>query len=158
MPLEIERRFLVTQDIGHLCTAGERIVQGYLPSMGTHTVRVRIAGAKAYLTIKTRRSGCVRTEVEWEIAPELAEEVLAHACGDARIEKTRYRIEHAGFVWEVDVFAGANAGLVIAEVELDRPDQPVPLPGWVGREITTDDRFGNSALCREPIDRRALAA
>ncbi|WP_029006868.1 CYTH domain-containing protein [Azospirillum halopraeferens] len=158
MPLEIERRFLVTRDIGHLCTTGQRIIQGYIPTRGDRTVRVRVVGPAAFLTIKGARLGIARRETEWAIPVSVARDMLAHACGPDRIEKIRYRVEHAGFDWDVDVFEGANAGLVIAEVELESPDQPVPLPDWVGREITDERRYGNSWLCRHPLNPAARAA
>jgi len=158
MAVEIERRFLVDRDISRLCRNGERIVQGYLPSTGQQTVRVRVAGTQGYLTIKGKRQGCSRLEYEWEISPALAAEVIRHSCDGQVIEKTRYRVCHAGLTWDVDVFEGANAGLVIAEVELESPDQPVPLPDWVGREVTSDQRFSNSSLSRVPQHPRRLPA
>lgn len=151
MPLEIERKFLVRADVSTLCVSGVRIVQGYLPGAGECTVRVRVAGPKAWLTMKGRRSGCCRVELEHEIGPALALELLEHTCGGVLIEKTRYCIPHAGLTWEVDVFAGANAGLILAEVELESPDQEVVLPEWVGPEVTSDPRYSNSALCRRPV-------
>ncbi|MCW2244535.1 CYTH domain-containing protein [Azospirillum fermentarium] len=150
MAVEIERRFLVDRDVSRLCRDGERIIQGYLPTTGQQTVRVRVAGAQGYLTIKGKRQGCCREEHEWEISPTLATEVIRHSCDGRVIEKIRYRVRHAGLIWEIDVFEGANAGLVIAEVELESPDQPVPLPDWVGLEVTSDHRFSNSTLSRTP--------
>lgn len=156
MAVEIERRFLVDRDISRLCRNGERIVQGYLPTSGQQTVRVRMTQSQGYLTIKGKRQGCCRLEYEWEISPDLAAEVIRNACDGCVIEKTRYRVRHAGLWWEIDVFEGANAGLVIAEVELESADQPVLLPDWVGREITSDRRFSNSTLSRVPQHPRRL--
>lgn len=153
MPLEIERRFLVSRDVQHLCRDGQRIVQGYLPGAAGRTVRVRLAGDKAYLTMKGKRFGCVRSEVEWEISPDLAADVLSTRCRSTLIVKTRFRVDHAGHDWVIDVFDGLNAGLVIAEIELDCPDQVVPMPDWVGREVTGDRRYGNSALAANPLAR-----
>lgn len=150
MYLEIERRFLVNRGVDHLCVAGERIVQGYLPFHGEQTVRVRIAGPKATLTMKSKRNGCSRIEVEWDISTPVADEVIRHSC-DGVVEKTRYRVDHGGLCWEIDVFEGRNAGLVIAEVELTHPEQPVALPDWVGVEVTNDNRYSNSRLAREPF-------
>ncbi|HEY0838050.1 MAG TPA: CYTH domain-containing protein [Azospirillum sp.] len=158
MPLEIERRFLVSRDVQELCREGQRIVQGYLPSAAGRTVRVRLAGAKGYLTMKGKRTGCVRSEREWEIPHDLAADVLSSRCRSTLIVKTRYQVEHAGNGWVIDVFDGANSGLIIAEIELDCPEQNVPLPDWVGREVTGDRRYGNSALAVHPVanwERRA---
>lgn len=153
MPLEIERRFLVSRDVQHLCRDGQRIVQGYLPTAAGRHLRVRLAGSKAYLTMKGKRSGCVRSELEWEISPDLAADVLSTRCRSTLIYKTRYHVDHAGHGWVIDVFDGANAGLVIAEIELDCPEQVVPLPDWVGLEVTDDRRYGNSALASHPVAR-----
>lgn len=150
MAVEIERRFLVSRDVSRLCRNGERIVQGYLPATGQQTVRVRVVGSRGYLTIKGKRTGCSRLEYEWEISHSLAAAVIEHSCSGSVIEKTRYRVQHAGLCWEIDVFEGRNAGLVIAEVELDRADQTVPLPDWIGTEVTSDQRFSNSTLSRTP--------
>lgn len=151
MPLEIERRFLVNGTIHAEGRSGDRIIQGYLPSRDGCTARVRIVRGKAYLTKKGRKDGCCRTEVEREIVLEIALRLLRDRRVGELIEKTRYRIDHKGFCWEVDVFHGANAGLVIAEIELDHPDTHFPRPGWVGDEITHDPGYSNSALSRRPV-------
>ncbi|MBP2299514.1 CYTH domain-containing protein [Azospirillum picis] len=151
MALEIERRFLVSKDVRHLCQAGVRIRQGYLPSDGNSTIRVRIADGRATLTVKSLKRGACRDEVEQPLDLDFARRLLSHACGGRVIDKTRYRHWQDGLCWEIDVFHGENAGLVIAEVELDHPDQAVPLPDWLGAEVTTLRAYGNSALSRAPI-------
>lgn len=151
MPLEIERRFLVDGSVRAELRAGDRILQGYLPARDGCTTRVRIVRGKAYLTRKGRKSGCCREEVEREIALEAALRLLAGKRVGDLIEKTRYRVQHQGFHWEVDVFHGANAGLVIAEIELDHPDADFPRPDWIGDEITHDSDYSNSALSRRPV-------
>ncbi|BAI72741.1 hypothetical protein AZL_021030 [Azospirillum sp. B510] len=158
MALEIERRFLVRKDVRHLCRAGVRILQGYLPSDGVSTVRVRIAEERATLTIKSLKRGACREELEYPLALDYARRILRHSCEGRVIEKTRYRHCQDGLCWEIDVFHGENAGLVIAEVELDTPDQTVPLPDWIGAEVTTLRAYGNSALSRAPIRRWSAAA
>lgn len=150
MAIEIERRFLVRKDVRRHCRDGERIVQGYLPSDGTHTVRVRLSGDCGTLTIKTRKRGPARDEVEFPISADYAARLLREVCGRL-VEKTRYRVDHLGLCWEVDVFEGDNAGLLIAEIELNDPDQIVPLPDWVGAEVTNVPAYSNSALSRVPI-------
>ncbi len=152
MGVEIERKFLVSGD-GWRDHAGTGRVfrQGYLTTAAERTVRVRRAGDRAWLTIKGRPEGRVRAEFEYEIPPADADDLLA-LCEATPIDKTRYRVEHAGYVWEVDVFAGANAPLVLAEVELPDAEAEVALPGWVGAEVTDDSRYQNARLSREPYD------
>lgn len=158
MAVEIERRFLVRKDIRHLCRDGVRIVQGYLPRAGDNTVRVRLAGDTATLTIKGRKSGASREEVEYELGADFARQLLRHSCAGRLIRKTRYRHCQDGLCWEIDVFEGENDGLVIAEVELSDPEQIVPLPDWIGAEVTNLRAYGNSALSRSPIRDWANAA
>ena len=151
MAIEIERRFLVHQDISGFCIFGQRIVQGYISAGGTAKIRIRVVGSKGFLTIKSKRVGCARTEIEQEISVETAWSMLARVDPGTLIEKVRYKVPHDGLTWEVDVFEGRNTGLVIAEVELSHSDQTVTLPSWVGREITADDRYGNSTLAVWPV-------
>jgi CYTH domain-containing protein len=158
MAIEIERRFLVHQDVSGFCIFGQRIVQGYMPAGGTAKIRIRVAGSKGFLTIKGKRVGNSRTELEREISVATARSMLKRVNANTLIEKVRYKVCHDGFTWEVDVFEGRNTGLIIAEVELSYPDQPVALPVWVGREITTDERYGNSTLAMRPITILELAA
>jgi len=151
MSFEIERRFLVYGDIWRSCCNGSRIVQGYFSTLKHSKVRIRIRDETAFLTIKGKRQGIVRTEFEKIIPFAFAEAMLARVPHETLIEKTRYEIEYADLTWEIDVFEGRNAGLVMAEVELSHPDQPVVLPSWVGREVTFDERYSNSHLSVEPI-------
>ena len=152
MPMEIERKFLVTGE-GWRAEAlgpGLRLRQGYLPNGSAAeapVVRVRLAGEQGFLTIKG--PGLMRrAEFEYPIPVADAEAMLATLCAPPVLEKTRTRVAHAGLVWEVDVFAGHLAGLVLAEVELEAQDQAVALPGWIGREVTGDPRYLNSNLVR----------
>lgn len=150
MGLEIERKFLVTRDSWRAdAEAGAVFRQGYLTTSTERTVRVRRSGDQAWLTIKGRSEGSARAEYEYAIPAADADELLA-LCEPTPIDKTRYRVEFAGRTWEVDVFAGPNAPLVLAEVELEAVDAPVELPGWVGREVTGDPRYQNSNLSRTP--------
>jgi len=151
MPQEIERRFLVCGDLSTLRGVGEYICQGYLPARDGCTARVRIVHGKAFLTKKGRKTGCCRLEVEREISLEIALRLLRDRRVGEIIEKTRYRVDHQGFCWEVDVFHGTNTGLVIAEIELEEADAVFPLPDWIGEEITDVPRYSNSALSRHPV-------
>ncbi|MGE5504067.1 MAG: CYTH domain-containing protein [Actinomycetota bacterium] len=148
MSFEIERRFVVDRDVSALCRAGTRITQGYLWAEGGANLRVRLCDKGGLLTLKGPRDGIVRREVEVAIPAERARLLLDSLDPGQLIHKTRYLVDHAGMEWMVDVFDGDLAGLVIAEVELDHPQQPVALPDWLGREITGEARFGNSSLAR----------
>lgn len=149
MGIEIERKFLVT---GEPWRGGRGVVfrQGYLCTDPARTVRVRLADAHGYLTIKGESRGASRREFEYEIPAEDARQMLAELCSGPQIEKTRYRLEHFGLTWDVDVFAGENAGLVLAEIELDDEQKEIDLPTWVGREVTGDPRYYNASLSRSP--------
>ena len=148
---EIERKFLVRSDGWKNLAQGTRLRQGYLASSQNATVRVRSAGNVGFLTVKGTRTGITRREYEYEIPAAEADAMLDALCGYRIVEKTRYRIEHAGLVWEVDEFHGANAGLVVAEVELEREDQPFTKPDWAGREVSMDWRYANSSLAERPF-------
>lgn len=149
MALEIERKFLV--DPGwRPAVAGIRYRQGYLSTDPARSVRVRLAGAAAWLTIKGATVGMSREEYEYPIPAADATAMLDRLCRQPLVEKTRYRIDVAGVLWEVDVFEGANAGLVIAEVELTDERQALELPAWVGREVTALARYYNASLTDRP--------
>ena len=148
--LEIERRFLV-RDLTVLQGAlGVPYRQGYLSLDPERIVRVRLAAHHAYLTVKGRSKGAARAEFEYDIPPADAEALLA-LCRQPLIEKIRYTVRHAGLAWEIDVFGGANEGLVVAEVELTAVDTPIVLPAWAGEEITLDARYQNASLVEHPF-------
>jgi adenylate cyclase len=151
MALEIERKFLVRHGVWRAPPAGTRYRQGYLSTDPARGVRVRRAGGQAWLTIKGKTVGISRAEYEYPIPVADAIEMLDRLCLRPLIEKTRYRVEVAGLVWEVDEFDGANAGLVIAEVELADENQRIELPDWVGREVTADPRYYNASLVDRPF-------
>lgn len=150
MGKEIERKFLVTSDAWREGSVGVEFRQGYLSRDPGHTVRVRLAGEQGFLTIKGRRRGLTKAEFEYPIPAADAIELL-RLCGQPLIEKTRYRVPHGGLVWEVDEFAGANAGLIVAEVELQAENQLFELPPWVGTEVSFDKRYYNSQLGVRPF-------
>lgn len=148
MGVEVERKFLV-QGIGWVTGTGVLYRQGYLNRDKTRTVRVRIAGDAAFLTVKGVSVGATRAEFEYAIPLTDAEGLLA-LCDGPLIEKTRHLVRVDGTLWEVDVFAGDNAGLVVAEVELTAEDQPFARPDWLGAEVTHDVRYFNSNLATQP--------
>ena len=146
MGLEIERRFLVTGDGWRAAAIGtRRLHQGYLAREDGVTVRLRVADGAAKLTIKGP-GGLVRPEFEYAIPAQEAEEMLATLCTGRRLVKTRHDVPHGGLMWEVDVFEGPLAGLVVAEVELPHAAHLLDLPPWAGREVTEDPRYSNAAL------------
>ena len=150
MGVEIERKFLVNGDAWKVPGAGTVLRQGYLSSNPDRTVRVRIEGNGAVLTIKGRTVGASRGEWEYPIPLSEAQTLLDGLCEQPLIEKTRYRIQHGGLIWEVDEFMGENAGLVVAEVELDSETQEFAKPDWVGEEVTQDARYFNANLIHHP--------
>ena len=146
MGFEIERRFLVQGDAWRAAvTRTRRLVQGYLAREDGVTVRLRLAGDRARLTIKGP-GGLVRREFEYDIPAADAAAMLDALCDGRRLAKTRHDVPHGGLLWEVDVFEAPLDGLVIAEVELPAPDHPLILPPWAGREVTEDRRYANAAL------------
>lgn len=150
MGIEIERKFLVRDESWKALGQGVSICQGYLSSHPDRIVRVRIEGGAAMLTIKGRTVGASRGEWEYPIPLDDARRFLADLCEKPVIEKMRYRIRDHGMVWEVDEFSGDNAGLVVAEIELESEDQAFSKPDWVGEEVTHDARYFNANLLRAP--------
>jgi adenylate cyclase len=150
MGIEIERKFLVASDAWRALARqpGTAMRQGYLAAggPGLPSLRIRIAGAAAFLTVKGP-GGKVRAEFEYPIPPADAEAMLALS-PLAVLSKTRFEVEHAGHLWTVDEFHAPAAlqGLVLAEVELDDTATDPPLPDWLGAEVTEDPRFTNAAL------------
>lgn len=160
MSQEIERKFLVKGDFMSYAVRSEHICQGYLNSDPERTVRVRIKGEKGFITVKGlgNKSGMTRFEWEMEIPVAEAGELLA-LCEPGVIDKTRYLVRPTGLsdesssplMFEVDVFHGANEGLVMAELELSSEDEAFPLPEWLGKEVTGDRRYYNSWLSAHPF-------
>ena len=149
MAKEIERKFLV-KDSWQPQSAGIKIAQGYLSTVPERTVRVRIKGDKGYLTIKGKNVGVSRAEYEYEIPRQDAEEMLQLA-EQPILVKTRYLEQQGEFTWEVDVFAGENQGLVVAEIELPTEDAEFSRPAWLGQEVSGDVRYYNANLIKCPF-------
>jgi adenylate cyclase len=151
-PIEIERKFLLSSDAWReqAVGTGRRISQGYLSADGGRSVRVRIDGAKATLTVKGPRVGISRPELQYLI-PLAEGQTMLGLCYRPLIEKTRYNVFYEGMKWEIDEFHAENEGLLVAEVELDHVDQVIALPDWVGQEVSDDQRYYNSCLARAPF-------
>jgi adenylate cyclase len=151
MGIEIERKFLVAGDGWRAAaTASTRFSQGYLSRDPARTVRVRVAGEAAFLTIKGATHGATRAEFEYAVPLADAQQLLA-MCDGPVVEKVRHLCPHEGMTWEVDEFLGANAGLVLAEVELACEDQVFARPAWLGAEVTGDGRYVNANLAVKPF-------
>ena len=156
MAIEIERKFLVVDGSWQaLADTGTRYRQGYLSRVtgadrARSSVRIRTDGDRAYLNIKSATLGISRQEYEYPLPLADAEAMLADLCVGAIVEKTRYRVPAGRHVWEVDVFAGANTGLIVAEIELSCEDEAFERPAWVGEEVSDDPRYYNVCLAERP--------
>ena len=150
MAREIEHKFLVISDTWkEHASEGIAYAQSYL-SEGVNTVRVRIAGDKGILTLKGQSQGISRLEYEYEIPIQEAKEMMANLSLSEIVEKTRYLCCHAGKQWEVDVFHGANDGLVIAEIELEHENEAFDIPEWAGECVSLDSKYANACLAVRP--------
>lgn len=160
MGIEIERKFLPVGDGWRQSVVRSvRMAQGYINDMAAlrearqnASVRVRIAGEAAFLNLKSREAGHTRQEFDYPIPVADAEALLA-LCVGGRIDKVRHYVAYAGHTWEVDEFAGDNAGLVVAELELASADEAFERPAWLGREVTDETRWYNLALAERPYSR-----
>lgn len=151
MPVEIERKFLVINDSWRNDWSRQlKLRQGYLFIAENCTVRVRMDDEHGYLTVKGRTENISRSEFEYPVPYEDAEEMLADLSSGVIIEKTRYFINYNGIEWVVDEFSGRNRGLVLAELELSSEDAVFEKPGWAGEEVSGDCRYRNSRLSRKP--------
>ena len=151
--LEIERKYLVrTLAFRKAATSEKRIVQGFLNTHPERTVRVRIGGDDAFITVKGKSDHKGLTRFEWEhrISLQEAEELLK-LCEQPLLEKIRYSVPAGDHIFEVDEFLGENKGLMIAEVELQEETDIVQIPSWVGKEVTGQEQYYNSRLIKKPF-------
>ncbi len=152
MAIETERKFLIRNDSWKKAVMRSVLMrQGYLCRNSDHTtVRIRIAGEKGFLTIKSPKDHLSRLEFEYEIPVEEAAQMLDTLCPEPLIEKRRSYVQTESGVWEIDEFSGENAGLVLAEIELPSAETKIVLPGWIGEEVSSDPRYYNSNLIKNP--------
>ncbi len=171
MGKEIERKFLIKSDTFRQLAKSTYYRQGYIPTVNGMTVRIRIAGERAFTTFKDHAVGLTRHEFEYEIPVADAQQMLSLMCAQPQIEKNRYVIPIEsckdtsgnpctatradgtiveGLHWEVDEFHGDNEGLIVAELEVPSEDVHFTLPAWIGEEVTGDHRYYNSQLCKVP--------
>lgn len=156
MPVEIERKFLVASESWRAhASCATPIRQGYLHADARKAVRVRLKGQQGVLTIKgsADATGIARAEFEYIIPAQDAQQLLDTLCVPGKIEKVRHLVEHAGKQWEVDVFEGENAGLVVAELELSAVEEDFERPPWLGQEVSHDARYLNAQLAKLPFTR-----
>ena len=151
MAAEIERKFLVKNDLWRASVISEAVIkQGYLCRQDNSTIRVRVAGDAAWINIKSATQGIRRLEYEYPIPLPDAEGLLAEVAEQPFIDKIRYQVRQGGHVWDLDVFRGLNQGLVLAEVELGAEDEAFEMPAWAGREVSGDPRYYNANLVKLP--------
>ncbi|MFW2368896.1 MAG: CYTH domain-containing protein [Desulforhopalus sp.] len=150
MGIEIEKKFLLAGTEWKQLAPGTPYRQGYLNSTKERTVRVRTIADKGFMTVKGISIGATRLEYEYEIPLADANVMLDELCEKPLIEKNRYKVDFAGFTWEIDEFFGENDGLIVAEIELESEEQPFDKPEWVGVEVTGDPRYFNSNLIKMP--------
>lgn len=150
MGTEIERKFLLVSDDWRELGKGQSYCQGYICSGEGRTVRVRTVEDRGYLTIKGPTLGLSRSEYEYHIPFDDALELLRTLCAKPLIKKIRYTLTFAGFVWEIDEFKEENDGLVVAEIELEYPEQEFGIPPWIGKDVSHDMRYRNSSLTLNP--------
>jgi adenylate cyclase len=156
MAIEIERKFLLANDNWRAAvTESARMRQGYLNREQRCSVRVRTSGDKAWLNIKGTTIGAQRPEFEYEIPLADANVLLDTLSHQPLIEKCRHYLPYQGHLWEIDEFEGENAGLIVAEIELEHADEAFARPDWLGREVTEDVRYYNTSLSHTPYQRWA---
>ncbi|MCU7926316.1 MAG: CYTH domain-containing protein [Candidatus Thiodiazotropha sp. (ex Dulcina madagascariensis)] len=152
MPLEIERKYLVINDNWKDHVVSQvAIKQGYLATTSKASIRVRLAGEEANLNIKSRTVGLSRSEYEYPILLENAQEMLDNLVAGAVIDKVRYKVRCGDHLWDLDVFHGANRGLLVAEVELSSEEETFQMPDWAGEEVSMDTRYYNASLVNHPF-------
>lgn len=151
MPIEIERKFLLKDETWRdLVEKSINIIQGYLANTGRSSIRIRLSDEQASLNIKGMTLGVTRSEYDYPIPVEEARSLLKDLCIGPLIEKTRHHLEYRGHSWEIDEFTGENAGLIVAEIELDDPRENFAVPGWLGEEVSDDPRYYNICLVEQP--------
>ena len=152
MPIEIERKYLITSDTWRKeVKKGVKFKQGYLAGTVDSSVRIRVEGDRAFLNIKSATLGIKRKEYEYAIPLEDAEEILINLCEKPLIEKQRFYLEYEGHTWEIDEFEGENKGLIVAEIELNNEDEKFILPDWVGMEVSDEAKYYNVSLVKNPF-------
>lgn len=158
MALEIERKFLLRSDAWREAVRARTLLrQGYLSSGSRCSIRARIADDRAWLNLKSKRSGMTRLEYEYPIPRADADEILSQLCDGPLVEKYRHEVTLGAHTWEIDEFLGDNAGLIVAEIELGAENEAFERPSWLGKEVTDDPRYYNFNLAKHPFTRWTTA-
>ena len=158
MAIEIERKFRIIDERWRAAVSGSVLLrQGYLANTARASIRVRLAGDRAWLSVKAMTPGRARAEYETRIAVGDASEMLESLCEGPLVEKWRHIVVHAGNHWEIDEFLGDNAGLIIAEIELESEAQRFERPEWLGAEVTLEERYYNFRLSQRPFKQWSAA-
>ena len=158
VPKEIERKFLVRSDAWKaLVVRTSKITDGLLLTSGDRKLRIRIRGDQATMAYKGAREGLARDEFEYPIPMSDAAYLIAHQCESYVLTKTRHEVPHQGFLWEVDVYDAPLDGVILAEVELTHEDVTVPLPDWLGEEVSGQLRYRKLNMLTERLAELALA-
>ncbi|MDY0292645.1 MAG: CYTH domain-containing protein [Desulfuromonadaceae bacterium] len=151
MGIEIERKFLLHNGAWrYQSTSKTHLVQGYISVTPAAIVRIRIAADSAFLTLKGKRTNYSATEFEYPLPLEDARQMLTQMCPLPPVEKWRHIVLHHGHRWEIDEFLGTNAGLYLAEIELESASAEFPRPQWLGAEVSHDPRYTNASLAQRP--------
>lgn len=151
MGIEIERKFRLLNDSWRATISASTLLrQGYLANTARASVRVRIAGTQGWISVKAMTVGITRAEYEYLVPVAEAEQMLRELCEGPLIEKWRHLVRHGTSEWEIDEFLGDNAGLVVAELELDDEQERFARPDWLGAEVTGDERYYNFRLAQRP--------
>ena len=151
MAAEIERKFLVKDASWRDQVERTQVIrQGYFGGTEKASLRVRLSDDQAWLNIKSATLGISRQEYEYPVPAADAREMLDNLCETPLIEKTRHYLHHGGHLWEIDEFFGDNAGLVVAELELESVDEAFQSPAWLGEEVSDDPRYYNVCLVKHP--------
>ena len=152
--MEIERKFLVVDESWRIdARKSIRIRQGYFATDPSCSIRIRISDNKASLNIKSATLGITRSEYDYPVPISDAEEMLEQLCVKPLLEKERYIVEQGALLWEIDVFSGVNAGLIVAEIELESDQQDFDRPSWLGQEVSDDPRYYNVCLVANPYNK-----
>lgn len=151
MAVEIEHKYLINQELWKkvVPTKSSNMTQAYLSTDPLKTIRIRTTDEKGFITIKGKTNGASRLEFEYEI-PRLEAIELIENFTEVRIEKIRHYVIHENKTWEVDQFLGLNEGLWVAEIELTSEDEKYSIPNWIEKNVTTENKYSNSNLCRNP--------
>lgn len=156
MATEIEHKFLiVNDDWREQVMRSVEYRQGYLSNNKHASVRIRIAGDIANINVKGMTVGVQRPEYEYPVPLADANEMLDQLCMRPMIEKIRHFVEYGGKIWEIDEFSGDNAGLIVAEIELESVDEVFEIPGWAGADVSGVERYYNVALVQYPYSQWA---